>query len=282
MPAGGLPLGVMAAVLAGAMLHAGWNVALKAGPDKALETALLLAGGVLIGLVLMPFVAWPQPASYPALAISATLHVAYFALLMAAYQSGEMAQLYPMMRGLPPMLLALLGPLFGEALGIARGFGIVLISLGVLSLAGTRGHVPHGRGSVFALLNAIVIAAYTLNDGIGARLSGAPFSYTLGVFAASGAVFVAISLAWRGRALAALPLRRWVIGVVAAASSIGSYGLALWAMTRAPIAAIAALRETAILFGMGLAWLVLGERMGFTRLIAGALILSGAVVLRLF
>lgn len=282
MPAGGLPLDVMAAVLGGALLHAGWNVALKAGSDKGLETAALLAGGVVLALVLLPFIGLPAAASYPALALSTLLHVAYFFLLMKAYQTGEMAHLYPLMRGLPPLVLALLGLVWGEALAPARGLGVALISLGVLSLALSRGAAPHGRATLFALLNIAVIAAYTLNDGIGARLSRAPFAYTLATFFATGVLFIGATAFRRGRALAALPRRRWMIGIVAAASAIGSYGLALWAMTRAPIAAIAALRETAILFGMVLARVVVGERLGPVRLAAGALIVGGAVILRLF
>lgn len=282
MPAAGLPLDVMAAVLGGAFLHAGWNVVLKAGSDKHLETALLLAGGVVLALVLLPFLRHPALACYPALAFSAVLHVAYFFLLMKAYQTGEMAVLYPLMRGLPPLVLALLGVFFGEALAPARWLGVALISLGVLSLALARAHAPHGPARLFALLNIAVIALYTLNDGIGARLSGAPFAYTLAMFLATGVLFLAGTAFWRGRELALLPPRRFAIGLAAAASSIGSYGLALWAMTQAPIAAIAALRETAILFGMVLARLVIGERLGPARLMAGALILGGAIILRLF
>ncbi len=282
MTAGGLSLDVMAAVLGGALLHAGWNVALKARADKGLETALLMAGGVPLALVLLPFLRPPSAASYPAIVLSIVLHVAYFFLLMKAYQTGEMAHLYPLMRGLPPLVLALLGMVWGETLAPGRWVGVALISLGVLSLALTRGAAPHGRASRFALLNIAVIAAYTLNDGIGARRSGSPFAYTLVMFLATGSLFLGGTALRRGRALAALPLRRWAIGVIAAASSIGSYGLALWAMTRAPIAAVAALRETAILFGMGLAWLVVGERLGPARLAAGVLILAGTVVLRVF
>lgn len=276
-----MPVSVMLAVLAGAFLHAAWNVSVKAGGDKHLETALLLAGGALIAVLLLPVLPRPAIASLPEIGLSVGLHVAYFTLLARAYHAGDMAHLYPLMRGVPPLLLAVLGPLFGETLAPAHWWGIGLISAGVLSLGLGKGAAGHGRASLVALLNAGVIAGYTLNDGIGARLSGAPLSYTLAMFLATAVVFLGWALFRRGRALFAVPARRWGIGLLAAGCSIGSYALALWAMTRAPIAPVAALRETAILFGMGLARLMLRERLGPARQAAAALILAGAVTLRL-
>lgn len=274
--------GVMLAVLAGAFLHAAWNVAVKAGADKHLETALLLAGGALIAIVLLPVLPFPSLASLPEIALSVALHVAYFTLLARAYHAGDMAHLYPLMRGVPPLLLAVLGPLFGETLAPAHWWGIGLISVGVLSLGLGKGAVGHGRASLLALLNAAVIAGYTLNDGIGARLSGAPLSYTLAMFLVTALVFLAWTLFQRGKSAFAMPARRWGIGLLAAGCSIGSYAIALWAMTRAPIAPVAALRETAILFGMGLSRIMLRERLGPARGAAAALILAGAMALRLF
>lgn len=273
---------VMLLVLLGAALHAGWNALVKSGADKLLDTALVVAGSAGLAAAALPFLPQPAPASWPMLAASAAIHLVYFSLVAAAYRAADMSLAYPLMRGTPPLLVALLaGPLLGERLGALGWLGVLLVSGGILAMALRRGARAHAPAVGLALANALVIAAYTLVDGIGARRSGAPVAYTLWVFLLTAALFLPF-VAWRRpRALAAHLRARWRTGLGAGACTLGSYALALWAMTQAPIAAVAALRETSILFGVALAALLLRERPSAARLAGAGAIACGAAALRL-
>ena len=132
-----------------------------------------------------------------------------------------------------------------------------------------------------SLANAVVIAAYTMVDGVGARRSDHPIAYTLVIFLAASLVFVPWIAATRLCQLKAALRQRWRRSLAGGACIVMSYGFALWAMTRAPIAPVAALRETSILFGMILARVVLHERLGLARLAGALLIPSGVTTLRL-
>lgn len=273
----------MLVVLLGAALHASWNVLVKSGTDKALDIGLVVAGSALLSLLAVPFVPLPASASWPMLAASGVIHQAYFLLVAAAYRSGDMSLAYPLMRGTPPMLVAVLASLLlGETLAPAGWAGVAMVCAGVLATAlRHRGAAPSPRTIGFALLNALVIVAYTLVDGIGARNSGHAVAYTLWVFLLTAALLLPFR-AWRhGRELARHLRGRWHVALGGGACTLGSYALALWAMTQAPIAAVSALRETSILFGVGLAALLLHERPGAARLAGVALIAMGAVALRL-
>lgn len=272
----------MLAVLLGAALHASWNVLVKAGRDKALDIGLVVAGSALLSLLAVPLVPVPAPASWPMLAASGVIHQVYFLLVAAAYRAGDMSLAYPLMRGTPPMVVAVLADLLiGERLGIGGWAGVAMVSAGVLATAVQRRAAPSLHAVGFALANALVIVAYTLVDGIGARNSGHAVAYTLWVFLLTAALLLPFR-AWRhGRELARHIGSRWYVGLGGGACTLGSYTLALWAMTRAPIAAVSALRETSILFGVALAALLLHERPGGTRLAGIFLIAAGAAALRL-
>lgn len=271
---------VIAAVLLAALLHAAWNIVVRAGPDRRRETALVVAGGAVLAGVILPFLPLPPPATWRYLLTSAGLNTVYFVLIAEAYARGGVGLAYPLMRGVAPMLAALAAwGLLGEVLPPAAWIGISAICLGVGALARPRG-VPGERVVVrLALANAVVIAAYTLNDAVGVRLSGAPLAYVLWLFPLTAVP----TLLWlHRRALPRPPtwpeVRR---GLGGAGCAIGSYGLVLWAMTRAPVAPVAALRETAILFGVLLARLLLAERPGRWGWGGALAIAAGAAILRL-
>ncbi len=272
----------MLLVLFGALLHAGWNALVKSGADKLLDMALIVAGTAVVAAVALPFLPPPARESWPYLAVSGCLHVTYFALVAAAYRAGDMSLAYPLMRGTPPLAVALLGNLLlGEYLGALGWAGVALISAGVLAMALKRGAAAQARPILLALANAVVIAGYTLLDGLGARASGAPIAYALWTFLLAGLGLLPL-VAWRRPGLLVPHLRaKWRIGALAATGTIGSYALALWAMTVAPIAAVAALRETSILFGVVIATIVLREVPTATRLAGAALVAVGAACLRL-
>ena len=284
---------VVSIVLFAALLHASWNALVKAGPDKYLTTLLVACGAGLVSLPLLPFFATPLPASWPWLAASACCQVIYYRLLAAAYQHGDMSQAYPLMRGAAPLLVALASvPLLGERLHWRQDLAVALICGGVLTLTILRGvgagaradtaanRAARRRATTYALLNAAIIATYTMIDGVGVRRSGAPAGYTMWLFVLT-AVLLLLCSSSRWSELPAYARNHLRVMLVGGCGTLLSYGLALWAMTQAPVAAVAALRETSILFAAAIAALFLRERLAPGRLLAIALIACGAIVMRL-
>jgi drug/metabolite transporter (DMT)-like permease len=275
---------VMAAVLFAALLHAAWNAIVKSSPDKQLDTVLVTAGAAAVSIVSLFFVPVPAPQSWGYLAASALIHVAYFALVAAAYRTGDLSYVYPIMRGSAPLLTAIVaGVLLAEPLGLGGWAGIVLISAGILLLAANQWR--QGRfdapQTLFALGNALVICVYTLVDGIGTRLSGNAFSYVGWMLAFNAILLVAFAALRRPEALVAHTRARWHLGLAGGTFTWASYAIALWAMTQAPLAMVAALRETSVIFGTILAAVVLKERFGATRYAAALLVCAGAAALKL-
>lgn len=275
-----ISLPVTLAVLGAALLHASWNVLVKSGGDKELETINIALGSGVVALVVALFLPAPARASWPWLAGSALVHILYFVFLAGAYRWGELSYTYPLMRGGGPMIVALVGALaLGEVLPPQETLGVLLICAGILAFAYGR---HDGRATAFALANAVVIASYTLIDGQGARHSLAPVSYTLWFFAANGVAILLYGFARRGPAAVGYYFtRNWKRAVLGGSCALGSYGIALWAMTRAPIALVAVLRETAVIFGALIAVLVLKEKMTRRRLVATGAVMLGLIALRL-
>ncbi|HSH07296.1 MAG TPA: DMT family transporter [Burkholderiales bacterium] len=275
---------VMFAVLAAALLHAAWNALLKASADKALASIGQAMARGLIALVLVPFVAAPAPESWPWIAASVIVHVAYFWLLAGAYRWGELSFSYPIMRGTAPAIVALISvPLFAEILPGAELAAIALICAAVLAFAGGSSAGPNvqGRALAFALGNAVVIASYTLIDAHGVRLSGAPIGYALWFFLGNSIVQLSLGVGGHGRQLFAYLRRHGVQAALGGVFTIGAYGTALWAMTQAPVALVATLRETSVVFAALIGALFLGERLTRRRMVATALVFAGLVLLRL-
>ncbi|HEX4299060.1 MAG TPA: DMT family transporter [Devosia sp.] len=276
-----MSLPVFALVLVAAVLHASWNAIVKAGSDTLLTTVLVASFGGLVGLLALPFLPPVAGAAWTSIAISTVLEIVYYALIAFAYRHADMSHAYPLMRGIPPLLVAVVSALFlGTALSLPEWLGIGLISAGILTmLLGTRGTL-HPKGLTFALLNALVIAAYTLNDGIGVRLSGAPVTYGMWIFVLTGAPIAAWALARRPQ-IVAYARRNWLLGLVGGLGTLGSYGLVLFAMSVAPVPLVAALRESSILFATLIAVLVLKEIPTRARIAAALVIAAGVIALRL-
>ena len=273
-----ISLPVTLAVLGAALLHAGWNALVKASADKALDTVAISAGAGLIGLAVAPWLPAPSPASWPWLAASALVHILYFLFLAGAYRWGELSFTYPVMRGGGPVLVAIVGAaLLGEALSSLQWLGIALVCAGILGFASGR---FHPRALAFALGNAAVIAAYTLVDAQGARASGSPVAYALWLFFATGVAVYAASGAKRGAAVPRHFARHWTRLAPGALCVASAYAVAIWAMTRAPVALVAVLRETSVIFAAVLGALFLGERFTRRRLLATGAVLAGLAALR--
>jgi drug/metabolite transporter (DMT)-like permease len=274
-----ISFGVTLAVLGAALLHASWNVLVKSGADKQLETINVALGSGLIAFFAAVFLPAPAAASWPWLAGSALVHILYFIFLAGAYRWGELTYTYPVMRGGGPMIVAVVGALaLGEVLPPAETLGVLAICAGILGFASGR-HDP--RATAFAIANAVVIAAYTLIDAQGARLSGAPLSYTLWFFAANGVVILLYGLVRRGPAVGTYFRATWKKALLGGACALGAYGIALWAMTRAPVALVAVLRETSVVFAAVIASIFLKEKLTRRRVIATAAVLVGLVALRI-
>ncbi|MFT3820141.1 MAG: DMT family transporter [Rubrivivax sp.] len=283
---------VVAAVLCGALLHAGWNTLVKSSGDKELDIALVHGLGAAVALPLLLWLGLPPRGAWPYIAGSLLVHVAYYLTLNGAYQHGDLGVTYPIMRGSAPLLVALgSSAVLGETLRPATWAGVLAVTAGVLmvGLSHPGQALHHGRAIGYALANAAVIASYTFIDGQGVRVAAAAggnaASYVLLLCVLDGLPYPALVL-WRrraeGRARAlAYARRRWPLATVGGLASLASYGIALWAMTRAPVAAVSAMRETSVLFASALSVWVLKERFGLQRVLGAVVIVAGVVALRL-
>ncbi|PKO40111.1 MAG: phosphonate utilization protein [Betaproteobacteria bacterium HGW-Betaproteobacteria-3] len=274
---------IVAAVLFGALLHASWNALVKSSADKALDTALIHLLGSLIAIPLVLWLGWPRAEAWPYILASVTIHIAYYIALTGAYKHGDLGLTYPLMRGTAPLLVALSATLtVGEHLSPLAWAGVLGISCGVLALGLSRHAIDSPRAVAFALSNAVVIAIYTVVDALGARTSGDALRYVAALFVLDGWPFALIVFMRRGGAVAwPYARRRWPVAAGAALASLGSYGIALWAMTRAPVATVAALRETSVLFAVLLGSWFLKEAFTLRRAIGTGAIVAGVMALRL-
>jgi drug/metabolite transporter (DMT)-like permease len=276
---------VFLAVLFAAACHAGWNALIKVGLDPLSTTTLISLGSGLVALVALPFVGMPAAAAWPWIVASTVIHLFYFAALVEAYRTGDLGHVYPIARGSAPLMTAAASVFFvGERLSWLSWSGIVLLAAGVLLLSarGSREltHVDK-RAVGFALLTALTICAYSVVDGVGARASLNPQSYVMWLFVGIALVLPPYAL-WRdGRDVIPAMQRYWLRGFAGGGLQVLSYGIAVWAMTIAPIAIVASLRETSVLFGAILAVTVLKEPLRAIRILAALLILCGLVLLRL-
>lgn len=276
--------GVVLLILFAAVLHAGWNILIKSESDSARTTMLIVAGSAIIGIVLLPFLPLPVRPSWPYLGASVVIHVVYFSFLLLAYEKGELSLVYPLMRGLPPLLTAIgAAILLDEALSWRGWLGIMLVSGGALMLtADFRFSKGFAMAPVaFALLNAMVIVVYTLVDAKGARLSGSAFSYTGWMLLLLALLFFFAVAVIEGRQVFYRMAKDWKKSVLGGACTFASYGIALWAMTLSPVALVAALRETSILFGTIFSVFILKERITRIRGLSVLLIAAGAVAIKM-
>lgn len=276
-----MSLTVFAVVLFAAALHATWNAVIKGGRDTLLTTAMVAGVSALLAVSALPFLPPPAPASWPLIGISAVLQTLYFVLLANAYRVADMSQTYPLMRGVAPLIVAAISAgLLREPMGPFGWLGVLVVCGGVLSMAaGAR--LGQGKGVRLALLNAVVIAGYTLIDGWGVRHSGSPAAYTLWIFFLTGIPIIGWALARRATSFGKYVAANWGLGLFGGIGTASSYGLALWAMTAAPVAVVAALRETSIVFGTVISVVVLREQAAPMRIAAACVIAAGAMALRL-
>ena len=277
-----ISLSVFLLVLFAALLHATWNALIKSGGSTELDTVALTIAAALLAAIALPFATQPAPASWPWLAASVVLHVAYFLMLGAVYRHGDLSHVYPLMRGIAPLLVALTGAVcLGESLSVLVWMGITLICAGILLPVLRHPAVLRERATPLALAIAAVIASYTLVDGYGTRASGNSFSYCMWMFLLEAPPIVLVAWFYQRRRVWEHVRLKWRRAVVGGFCVLGSYSIALWAMVSAPIAAVAALRETSVLFAAIIGATLLKERLGAWRIAGAATIAVGMAMLRL-
>jgi len=266
-----MAVSVLVIMLCSAALSAGWNAVIKGADHKLYMTILMTGGAGLVGALALPFLPAPARAAWPFL----------YVLVAQAYRVGDLSLVYPLMRGTAPLLVALGSQVvLGERLSAATWLGVGLICGGILCLAATA-LGQRGRGAGFALGNALIIAVYTSIDGLGVRLAGTPLTYALWIYLLTGLPLVGWAL-YQDRAgfVRYVAARRLLAGLGGGVAVI-TYVTTLWAMTVAPVAVVAALRESSILFATMLSAWALKERVDVRRLVMVCAIAGGTMVLRL-
>lgn len=270
---------VFLAVLAAALLHAVWNALVKHGADKHVGMTAIVFGQVPVALLALAIVPLPDRASWPWLGIGLSLHIGYQLFLLAAYRVGDLGQVYPLARGSAPLFITLVSVgVLGVVLVPLELVGIGIIVAGILGLG--LGGAGDGRAARLALGTGAFIAAFSLIDGTGARLSGSPVGYFAVNCLGNAAIFGAVVARLRPGTLRRLTgegMRPLVLGGPA---SFVAYASIVWAFTQAPIALVSALRETSIVFALVIGSVFLGERPTRGRVIAAGMTLVGAILLR--
>ncbi|MGR3661851.1 MAG: EamA family transporter [Paracoccaceae bacterium] len=271
-----------ALVLTAAVLHASWNAMLKVSGDKAVMLGLISLGHVVFGAIMACFVPFPAVESWPYLAASTLIHFAYYALLNYSYRLGDLSLVYPIARGIVPVLVALGAQItIGETLPFQTWIGVLIVSGGVLLLSSDALRTSASRKAVpVAITTGLVIALYSVTDGLGVRQSQAALGYIAWLFILEVFVVAFVCLL-RGRQMLTIPRRTLVLGIVGGVVSATAYGLVIYAKVSAPLGVVSALRETSVLFAGLIGVLLLGERPWRKRLVAAFVVVAGILVIAL-
>ena len=275
-----IPWEAVAAALAAAVMHAAWNAGLKGGKDRLLDAALLFTVAGSIGLLSTLFAPAINPRAWVWIAATAALHLPYVYLLTRAYELGEFGHVYPVARGLPPLMITVLAAFAVSELPAPFVVaGVALISIGILTIGMSAG--AHLHATLIAASVATTIALYSVSDGIGVRASASPLAYNGWVFFGVGTVTMLMAATLRRGQVLTYAQTHWRRAAIGGVLSFISYGLVLWAMTIAPIAGVSALRETSVVFAALIGMLFFGESAGKRRIAGAAIVALGAVVLKL-
>ena len=276
--------GVFAMVIAAAVLHAAWNALVKVNADRLVMIAIMMMSQVAVAMLVIPFVAFPTPESWPYIWASTALNTAYCVFLINAYRYGDLSHVYPISRGSAPLIVAFISVVIvGETLSRQAGLSVVVIALGIMSLTLTRGAAGfrEPRALSFALGTGIFIAGYTVVDGLGARLADSAHSYTFWVHLFNGIPITLLALYLRRGQIAASVSKSWKVGLFGGVISLLAYWIVIWAMTQAPMALVSAVRETSMVFAVLFGVFFLKERLDLARLASTGVTLIGTVMLKM-
>ncbi len=278
-----MSIAILLFVLFGALLHASWNALIKWEPDKLVAAGAIATGAGVVALPIALFGPLPLAPAWPLIIFSAAVHVGYFALVGFALRHADLGVAYPLTRGSAPAFTAIIAAIWlGESLALNGWLAVGAIATGVVTLSADallRGGLTL-RAAALAFSNAAVVVLYTLLDGVGARLAGDAVAYVTWMMAATGALIVVLTLLFRRDAIAGHGAGFWLRAFIGGGLALASYGIAIWAMTKAPIGLVAALRETSVLFAAVLGAVLFDERFGSKRWAALILIVIGIGLLR--
>lgn len=274
-----LEVGVL--VLLAAAMHAGWNTLIKIQGDRLAVMAVVTAAGSLISLAVLPFVAAPDAASWPLLALTVMLHTGYHLFLPLAYDHGDLGQVYPIARGSAPLLVTL-GAVFiaGEVLDPTALLGVFCLAVGVMALTFDKGTgvAKKPRAVLYALLTGCFIACYTVVDGLGVRQAGSILGFAVWLTVADGLLTLLLVSLWRPAAVRQVLRRNALVGFLGGALQVGAYWIVIWALALAPMAMVSSLRETSVLFAALISTFVLKEGFEVWRFVSAGLVTLGLVL----
>lgn len=275
---------IFIAILIAAAMNASWNTAVKVGGDKLSVMAITTLIGSVLSLPALAFIDLPHPESWALLGISIFIHTVYHLVLPLAYRHGDLSQVYPIARGMAPLLVTLAAAvLLGELPHASEIAGVACISLGVLVLAVRHRTALNktSHGVRYALLTGFLIAAYTVVDASGARVSGSVMGFAVLLTIGDGIATALIVLFWRGPTTFQVERRTLYLCAFAGAMQIGAYWIAVWALSKAPMGTVSALRESSVLFVGLISRFFLKEKFGKQRLISSLLIFMGIISVRI-
>ena len=274
---------VMLVVLLAALLHASWNFLVKKADDKMLSMSAVVVGHVPLALLLLPFAELPDLAAWPYLVATMLLHTGYQWFLLNSYRIGDLSQVYPLARGVAPLLVTLVSlAVLGVVLNAIELAAVALIGLGILSLAFLKqsSGLFYHKAALLALVTGGFIAGYSIVDGLGARIAGNALGYYIIGSSLNTVLWAGYMQLKRPGLMRQLFTTEWKLTLVGGGASFAAYALVVWAFTVAPIALVTALRETSIVFAMLLGVLVLGERLSWQKVLAVLLTIAGVLLLR--
>lgn len=274
---------VMLVVLCAALLHATWNAMVKGGDDNLLNMVAIVLGHLVPAVIVLWFVPFPAAQSLPWLAGGIILHVGYQLFLVRAYQIGDLTQVYPIARGVAPLIVTLVSVLFlGLALANSELIAIVLIALGIASICLVKGRSGslNLMATLLALTTGLFIASYSLVDGTGARLAGSVLGFYAWQAIGNAIVMLFIAPLLRPNILKTVWHSSKKIGLLGGGASFFAYALVIWAFTQAPIALVTALREVSIVFALLIGTYYFKERMSILKVFSTFVTLAGVVLLR--
>ena len=270
-------------VLCAAVLHALWNAIVKAADDRALVLGAVAATNVLVGIVLLALFEAPAVESWPYIAASTLIHYGYYVFLFLAYRLGDFSQVYPISRGLAPVLVALGAQAFaGETLPVPAWLGLLSVSFGIVVLSlPSRGVRPNPLAVAAAAGTGLIIASNTVVDGIGVRLADSPFGYIGWLFILEFPVILAVALWQRGKPSAI----RWPairLGLLGGLLAALAYGIVVYVKVFTPLGAVSAVRESSVIFAAIIGAVYFGERPWRRRVFAAAAVATGVVALAIY
>ena len=273
---------VFCSVLCAAFLHAGWNALIKTANNP--QTGMLLANfcHAGIGICFVLFYPLPKGEVWGWLLASGLIHMCYQLFLGFAYEKGDLSRVYPMARGGAPIIVLIVSVSLGiDTLGGFELVGILMLGIGILLM--TRGILRSGEDRKllpFVLGSACATAAYSLVDGMGARVMGDAIVYVSWLFILAAVFYTPVVLMLHGRSILPNNIHQVKIGLTAGTGSFVAYAIVVWAMTQAPIALVSALRESSILFAMVMGWLLFKDKMDTPKIIASIVIVCGVMITR--